>query len=238
MIENPHHPNPTGPNRRSLLLGGSAALVLGGASALIRPGAASAQEADRVITSNTTGTHNGYFFTYWKDSGNVTMTLRQGGSYSLQWGAGTNNTVCGKGWNPGAARIVNYSGTWNSSGNSYVALYGWTTNPLVEYYIVESFGNYNPSSQAQQFGQVTTDGGTYTVCRSQRVNQPSIQGTATFWQYWSVRQQHRLSGTINIGAHFDAWTRSGLQLGNHDYQVLATEGYQSSGSSTFTVSVA
>jgi len=198
--------------------------------------AATNASADTTITSNQTGTNNGYFFSYWKDSGNVTMTLGAGGQYSVQW-SNMNNMVVGKGWKPGSAtHVVNYSGTFSPNGNGYLSLYGWTTNPLIEYYVVENFGSYNPSSGAQRLGSVTTDGSTYDIYRTQRVNQPSIIGTATFYQYWSVRQSHRSSGSISVANHFNAWRNLGLTLGSMDYQILATEGYQSSGSSNITVS--
>jgi endo-1,4-beta-xylanase len=201
---------------------------------LLLPGVASA-EADRTITSNQEGTHNGYFFSYWKDSGNVTMTLGAAGNYSVTMN-GINNSVVGKGWNPGSSHTVNYSGTWNCGGNCYMALYGWTRNPLIEYYIVETFGTYNPSTGATRLGSVTTDGSTYDIYRTQRVQQPSIDGTQTFYQYWSVRQQKRSSGTITVANHFNAWANLGLNLGTHYYQVMASEGYQSSGNSNITVS--
>ncbi|MET7419757.1 glycoside hydrolase family 11 protein [Dactylosporangium sp. NPDC005555] len=220
--------------RRLLLVGGACSALVAAGVVALTTGTASA-EADRTVTANTTGTHNGYFFSYWKDTGNVTMTLGAGGSYSVQW-SNMNNTVVGKGWKPGSSHTVNYSGTFNVNGNGYLALYGWTTNPLIEYYVVENFGSYNPSTGAQRLGSVTTDGSTYDIYRTQRVNQPSIIGTATFYQYWSVRQQKRTGGTITTANHFNAWAGLGLNLGTHDYQILATEGYQSSGSSSITVS--
>nr|WP_212846114.1 glycoside hydrolase family 11 protein [Catellatospora sp. IY07-71] len=220
-------------SRVNALIGGLCAVALAAASIIVS-GTAHA-EADRTITSNSTGWHNGFFYSYWKDSGNVTMTLGAAGRYSVQW-SGINNTVVGKGWNPGSSHTVNYSGSFSPNGNGYLALYGWTTNPLIEYYVVEDFGSYNPSTGATRLGSVTTDGSTYDIYRTLRVNQPSIIGNATFYQYWSVRQQHRTSGTITTANHFNAWAGLGLNLGTHNYQIMATEGYQSSGSSTITVS--
>ncbi|KAI8292564.1 Endo-1,4-beta-xylanase B [Colletotrichum sp. SAR11_57] len=171
----------------------------------------------RQSTPSSTGTHNGYYYSWWTDGGSqVTYTNGAGGSYSVVWQTG-GNFVGGKGWNPGSAS------SWDLLANGS------------KYYIVENFGTYNPSSGATRKGSVTSDGGTYDIYVSTRTNAPSIEGTKTFQQYWSVRQSKRTGGTVNTGTHFNAWAAVGLNLGTHDYQIVATEGYFSSGSASITV---
>ena len=63
---------------------------------------------------------------------------------------------------------INYSGSYNYNGNSYLAVYGWMRNPLVEYYIVENFGSFDPSSGATNLGSVNCDGTTYRLGSSWR----------------------------------------------------------------------
>jgi endo-1,4-beta-xylanase len=124
----------------------------------------------------------------------------------------------------------------HSGGGGSLAVYGWSTNPLVEYYIMENFPS-PPTGGLTFVGTVNSDGSNYNIYKHQQVNQPSIQGTSTFWQYISIRQSPRSSGSINTGTHFNAWKSHGLNLGTLNYQIVSTEAYGGGqGSSTVTVS--
>ncbi|KAJ8501876.1 hypothetical protein ONZ45_g11971 [Pleurotus djamor] len=186
----------------------------------------------RSGTPSATGTSNGYYYSWWTDgAAAATYTNGAGGQYSLSWSGNNGNLVGGKGWNPGSSsRTINYSGTYNPSGNSYLSIYGWTRSPLIEYYVVESYGSYNPSSAASRKGSVTCNGASYDILQTTRVNAPSIDGTQTFQQFWSVRNPKKspggsISGSVDVGCHFRAWANLGMNLGSqHNYQIVATEG--------------
>jgi endo-1,4-beta-xylanase len=114
-------------------------------------------------------------------------------------------------------------------------VYGWVNSPQAEYYIVENYGDYNPCTGAQSLGTLSSDGGTYQVCTDTRTNEPSITGTSTFTQFFSVRQSKRSSGTVTTGNHFSFWAQHGF--GNsYNYQVMAVEAFNGAGSASVTVS--
>ncbi|GIZ44490.1 hypothetical protein CKM354_000768700 [Cercospora kikuchii] len=161
------------------------------------------------------------------------------GTYSVNWKGGI-NFVTGLGWSQGGPRTVKYSGTY-SPGNSgsYFGMYGWLTDPLTEYYIVESFGSYDPCADkaATQRGSFTAaDRSTYKVCTNIRKNKPSIHGTATFTQWFSVRQGKRTTGTINTGEHFNYWAKQGFANRNFGTMTFVTEAWSGAGSASVTLS--
>lgn len=197
----------------------------------------------QTITSNQTGTNNGFYYSYWNQgSENTTytgvpvMTLGTAGNYSVTW-SNVYNFTAGKGWSKGSPdRVIDFSGSFDGGSNGYLAVYGWTKNPLIEYYVVESYGGWTPPGGTST-GTFTSDGGTYKIYETTRTNQPSIIGTATFQQYWSVRTTKRSSGTVTFANHVAAWKAKGMELGTiWDYQIMESEGYHSNGSSNITVS--
>lgn len=191
--------------------------------------------AATTIYDNETGTQDGYDYELWKDSGTTSMTLNSGGTFSCQW-SDINNALFRKGKKFDCTQTyqqigdisINYGVDYQPSGNSYLCVYGWCKNPLVEYYIVESWGTWRPPGATSK-GQITVDGGTYDVYETTRVDQPSIEGNTTFKQYWSVRTSKKTSGTISVTDHFKAWENLGMEMGNIYEVSLNVEGYQSSG---------
>ncbi|KAK4560982.1 hypothetical protein LTR86_004937 [Recurvomyces mirabilis] len=178
------------------------------------------------------------------------------GTFSAKW-SGNTDFVVGLGWSTGSARAITYSGSYSAAGSgSYLSVYGWLNSPQTEYYITENYGSYNPCSGATSLGSVTSDGSSYQVCTDTRTNQPSITGTSTFKQFFSVRASKRTSGTVTTGNHFKyceysearvtliwmdsdkhfAGATKGFGNSNFNFQVFAAEAFSGSGSASITVS--
>ncbi|KNY25597.1 glycoside hydrolase family 11 protein [Pseudobacteroides cellulosolvens] len=196
-------------------------------------------QAATTLTSNQTGTQDNYNYELWKDYGTTSMTLNSGGTFNCQW-SNIGNALFRKGKKFDATKThqqignmsINYASTFNPGGNSYLCVYGWTKSSLIEFYIVDNWGTYRPTGTFK--GTITVDGGTYDIYQTTRVNQPSIIGNTTFYQYWSVRQSKRTSGTISVSEHFKKWESLGMPMGKLYEVAFTVEGYQSSGSANVT----
>jgi endo-1,4-beta-xylanase len=128
-----------------------------------------------------------------------------------------------------------------SNGLVYIGIYGWTVDPLREYYILDDWGAIMPAGTASDgtprdhVGTITVDGGTYEVWKKTRVNKPNITGTdATFDQYFSIRQTARQCGRISVSEHFTKWTGLGLPFGKLYEAKILVEAQDSTGTIEFS----
>ncbi len=197
----------------------------------------------------TRGNVGGYDYEMWNQNGQGQVSMEPGaGSFTCSWSnienflarMGKNYDSQGKNYKEIGNIVLTYDVEYTPRGNSYMCVYGWTKSPLVEYYIVEGWGDWRPpGNDGENKGSVTLNGNTYDIRKSMRYNQPSLEGTSTFPQYWSVRQTsgsannqtNYMKGTIDVSKHFDAWSQAGLDMSGKLYEVsLNIEGYRSNGS--------
>jgi len=174
-----------------------------------------------------TGTDHGFFWTLYREGGSGNITFPNAnqypGNFAISYNS-VNDIVGGKGWNPGSSsRVIGYN--IGSLGGSYrfVGVYGWTTGPLIEYYVAEK----GSASGGTQVGSVSSDGHTYSLWKQQRVNAPSIQGTQTFWQFkssWGGASTGQ-NRSVTMANHWNAWRNTMGNLGSPNYQVFALEAW-------------
>jgi hypothetical protein len=195
--------------------------------------------AAETYTENERGTYEGYDFELWMDKGegDASMTLNRAGAFSCEW-TDANNVLFRTGRKFDETKTheelgnisLEYGCDYKPAGNSYLCVYGWSVDPLVEFYIVESWGDWRPPGDQEKVKKsITVDGATYDVYQTERVNQPSVKGTQTFPQYWSVRTSRNTEGTVSVTDHIKAWEELGMTLGNMYEVAFCVEGYQSSG---------
>ena len=187
---------------------------------------------------------SGYHYEIWYQGGNNSMTYYNDGTFSAEWN-GSNDFLARVGFKYNSTQTHDQIGYFTadykftksgSAAYSYIGIYGWTQNPLVEYYIVDDwFTKPSTSYLGTKKGEITVDGDTYDIYTYTRVNQPSIEGTSTFPQFFSVRRNARQCGHIDITAHFKKWNEVGLKLGKmYEVKVLAEAGGGATGKIDFT----
>jgi len=192
------------------------------------------------VTGNIGST--GYHYEIWYQGGNNSMTYYDNGTYKASW-SGTNDFLARVGLKYDETKTHQQIGQidayfkWTKSGNAggynYIGIYGWTVDPLVEYYIVDDWYNKPGAYLGQKKGEFTVDGDVYEIFQNTRVQQPSIKGTSTFPQFFSVRRSARSCGHIDITAHFEKWESLGMKMGKmYEAKILVEAG---GGSGSFDV---
>lgn len=173
------------------------------------------------VTGNVGSTP--YHYEIWYQGGNNVMTYYDNGTYKASW-SGTNDFLARVGFKYNEDKTYEQLGPidayfkWNKQGSAggynYIGVYGWTVNPLVEYYIVDDWFN-KPGANllGQKKGEFEVDGDVYEIWLNRRYNAPSIKGNSDFPQYFSVRKSNRSCGHIDVTAHFKKWEELGLKMG-------------------------
>lgn len=190
---------------------------------------------------------NGYHFEMWKqDPGTVKMTVpNDEAKFDVEW-SNIQNFVARVGLKFDETKTHQEIGTFTAdvqfqkgqirNGLAYFGIYGWTVDPLVEFYVMEDWQDWRPragdGSGHQGKGTITVDGAVYDVVTRQMQNQPSIKGQASFPQVFSIRQNTRSGGSISISEHFKKWESLGIKLGNLYEVKIKVESYSSNNNGT------
>lgn len=208
--------------------------------------AVSTQTGGAQYCANSQGNvgSTGYSFTLWSNgTGTGCMTVFGDATFKANWSAaGDFLSRVGLGFN--STKTPDQIGTLaadfaetksGTAAYSNIGIYGWSTNPLHEYYIVDDWFGSRPVP-GSKMGTITVDGGMYDVYTHTQTNQPAITGgNATFVQFLSVRQSPRSCGHISISEHFSQWATLGMQLGNlEEAKILMEAGGNATGSIDFT----
>ncbi|MCL1823941.1 MAG: glycoside hydrolase family 11 protein [Oscillospiraceae bacterium] len=201
-----------------------------------------------IFTKNTLQNINGYDYEYYKDTGEGTMTVtgtNANGSFFCNWNNISNIVFrSGKKFNERnqthdqiGCITLQFDVDYHPYGDSYLCVYGWTVDPLIEWYIIERFTTYKPPAEGDFLGTHETNGSVYELYRMKRENRASVLGMKDFEQYWSVRKQFRSSGEVDVSAHFRAFENAGLRLGMLTEVSFSIEGWLSSGNAVVRKSV-
>src|SRR5450631_71713 len=190
-------------------------------------------------SSNQSGMVGDQQWTIWSSGGGgCLITYGSSAAFSATW-SNSGDFLARVGLNLGSNKTYDQFGTFavdfaetksgNGGGYSSIGVYGWSLSPLVEFYVTED--SYNSlGGRGTKKGTFTIDGeGTYTVYEHTQNNQPSIQGTATFEQFISVRTSPRTCGHISLTKHFDAWKSFGMTLGKMEEAKVLVEAGGGSG---------
>ncbi len=199
-------------------------------------------------SGNSQGGSNNLAWQIWSNQGTGTLTTFSTPAFTAAWNnsgdylgrLGFEWGNSGKTYDQYGTVTADFTFKKNGSGGgfSYIGIYGWSTNPCIEWYIVDdSFGSmpFTPYNSGQK-GTATIDGESYKLYSNGTNGTGGSRCNQSSWtQFWSIRQKARQCGTITISDHFKAWDGAGMKLGTLLEAKILVETGGGSGSVDFAV---
>ena len=195
-------------------------------------------------------TDEGYYYEMWNQQGqgSIFYEHNENNGYTFTWG-GVDNAFFSKGRKfenkPDANKIKSYNIKYEADvlfcdeegSADWIGVYGWMEDPMIEYFIVDGWGNWKPLGQSKPIAEFISNGEKYEVYKTSRINQPSISSGKTFEQYWSVRVDNPVTlneyssvrNSVNLADHLKAWSAAGMRLGSLYDATVHIECYNSKG---------
>lgn len=132
------------------------------------------------------------------------------------WGKEEDDTPSYKDLDGDIHAEYSYTKTGSSYDYSLIGIYGWSKDPLVEFYICDdSYNRMTDPWNTTKIGSAVIDGATYNIYKGTMINMPSVLGeNMNFTQVFSVRQGGtRQCGHISVTEHFKAWEKLNVKTG-------------------------
>ena len=208
--------------------------------------------ASKKVNGNEVSSYNGVGYELWYDRATSgSLTIYEDGSMSCSFQS-AGDYLCRAGLSFDSDKKYNELGgdmlaefklvkqNINGADYSYVGVYGWmeevskSPSKLVEYYVVDNWlTGWRPGDwvASNKMGDYTIDGAKYSVYWGEHTG-PAIktQGNTTFLQYFSIRENARDCGVINISAHMRQWEKLGMEMGKlYEAKVLGGGGANNGG---------
>ncbi|MCQ2188991.1 MAG: glycoside hydrolase family 11 protein [Paludibacteraceae bacterium] len=197
-----------------------------------------------ITTDDRQDLDNGFNYELWKNGKGGKMTVYGGDAdcafkaewnnsndyvarCGLFWGKEIENTPSYKDLDGDIHAEFSFTKTGKAYNYSFIGVYGWSKDPLVEFYISEdTYNSIDAPWNTEKIGSAEIDGAIYNFYKGTMLNNPSIfDDKKQFVQIFSIRQTKRQCGHISVSEHFKAWEKLGVKTGPlYDCKIVVETG--------------
>ena len=197
-----------------------------------------------ITTDDRQDLDNGFNYELWKNGKGGKMTVYGGDAdcafkaewnnsndyvarCGLFWGKEIENTPSYKDLDGDIHAEFSFTKTGKAYNYSFIGVYGWSKNPLVEFYISEdTYNSIGAPWNTEKIGSAEIDGAIYNFYKGTMLDNPSIfDDKRQFVQIFSIRQTKRQCGHISVSEHFKAWEKLGIKTGPlYDCKIVVETG--------------